>query len=222
VSSPQAQPSPASTGRRDMRNDVLLAAAELLATQGPSGFSVRAVAGAAGCSTISVYHYFTNKQGLIDAIYLEAFERLAAIQTPPGTTDPVEVVWSISMGLRRMAVEQPAYYRVMFSPSVPDVVPSPASRAPARSNYQRYLSAVRAWAASEPLRVEPEVAAHILWSAGHGLLMVELAGLGPRIDGEAAFRTTVRVIMDGLRGTEVTSSVSRSATRSTDEESRTG
>ncbi|GAA3223547.1 hypothetical protein GCM10017691_10620 [Pseudonocardia petroleophila] len=186
---------------RGTREAVLAAAAALLADRGAGGFSVRAVAAGAGCSTISIYHHFGSKQELLDAVYVAAFERLGEIQAPPAdATAPLDVVWSISMGLRRMALENPASYRVMFSPALPDVVPSRSARDAARRNYHRYLDAVRAWSADEPLVVAPELAAHILWTAGHGLLMAELAGLAaPGTDATAAFETAVRVVLDGLR-----------------------
>jgi AcrR family transcriptional regulator len=202
---PTAEPSGAAAGpapdRHATGTAVLDAAASLLAERGPGAFSVRAVATRAGHSTISIYHHFGSKQGLIDALYAAGFERLGEIQAPPEDLhDPFEIIWSISMGLRRMALENPSLYRVMFSPALPDLVPSRDAREPARRNYYRYLDAMRDWAAREPLVVVPELAAHILWTAGHGLIMAELAQLSTiDIDGTEAFEKGVLVVLNGLR-----------------------
>lgn len=77
---------PSGAPPRDLRAATLEAAARLLAAEGPSGLSIRRIA-VAGCSTISVYHYFDGKQGLLDALYVEGFKRLSEAQ---GEREPAD------------------------------------------------------------------------------------------------------------------------------------
>ena len=73
-----------------------MAAANILAAEGPQGLSMRKVAALAECSTMVIYHHFGSKQGLLDAVYVEGFSRLREAQAQavdvdvddPGATGP--------------------------------------------------------------------------------------------------------------------------------------
>lgn len=81
------------------------AAAHLLATEGPRGFTVRGVAAAAGSSTIAAYHYFRDKQGLIDAVYVEGHRRLRSAQDAQRfSDDPERDVRTACLAYREIAV----------------------------------------------------------------------------------------------------------------------
>ncbi len=65
------------------RSEVAELAARLIATHGPEGLSLRAIAAAAGVSTTAVTHYFSRKQDLLlhaySAAVAHAGERIAAV-----------------------------------------------------------------------------------------------------------------------------------------------
>ncbi|WP_053171213.1 TetR/AcrR family transcriptional regulator [Streptomyces sp. SBT349] len=182
------------------RARTLRAAAEVLATDGPGGLSVRRIAAAAGTSTMSIYHHFGGKAGLLDALYVEGFAALRTAQTPPRGEDPEEDIAQMCLAYRRVALDNPALYQLMFARPDPEFAPAEESRLIARANYRQFVDAVRRWARQAPLTTDPASAAHVLWAAGHGLVMLELVGNAPAGDRAARYGTAVRTILRGLRG----------------------
>ena len=64
------------------RERILHAAGELFLEGGLQALSVRAIAARAGLSTIGIYSHFDGKQGILDALYIEGFERLYRSMAP--------------------------------------------------------------------------------------------------------------------------------------------
>ncbi|MFC4950368.1 TetR/AcrR family transcriptional regulator [Pseudonocardia sp. GCM10023141] len=195
-SRPASDPDPEPGG---LRAATLAAAARLLATEGPGGLVVRRIASDAGCSTMAVYHYFDGKKGLLDALYVEGFQRLHGAQNIAVTDDPEADVRAMCLAYRTVALAHPEYYQVMFGRPVPDFVPSESSREHARTNYAQFVDAVRRWGARTPLTATTEDAAHVLWAAGHGLVLLELTGNAPEGDAETRYTVAINALLGGLR-----------------------
>jgi AcrR family transcriptional regulator len=186
-------------GGRDLRSAVVEATARLLAREGPSGLAVRRIAAEAGCSTMVVYHYFEGKRGLLDAVYVEGFERLIAAQHIDWTDDAEADVLRMCRVYRTVALADPDYHEVMFGRPVPDFAPSPESRGYARRSYEQFVDAVRRWQVGTALAAPVPAAAHLLLATGHGLVALELNGNAPTDDPEAAYEAAVRLTLRGLR-----------------------
>ena len=62
--------------RDEQGRRILEAASGLLSEEGASALSVRRIATAAGCSTMGLYSRFGGKDGVVDELYAEGFERL--------------------------------------------------------------------------------------------------------------------------------------------------
>ena len=60
-----------------MEAALLTSAAEILETEGPDGLSVRRIAAAAGVAPMGVYNHFESKFGIVEALFIQGFERLA-------------------------------------------------------------------------------------------------------------------------------------------------
>jgi AcrR family transcriptional regulator len=182
----------------DLRVATLDAAAHLLAMEGPRGLAVRRIAAAAGCSTIAVYHYFDNKQGLLDALYVEGHQRLRTAQRAHQfTDDPESDVRNTCLVYRDVALAHPDYFRVMFGDAVHGLTrPAGENRTPARENYAAFVEVVRRWG---PLRVDAESAAYSLWAAGHGMVTLELTGNGDPHDPAGRYAAMIDALMSGLR-----------------------
>lgn len=161
----------------DTRTRTLQAAARLLAEHGPSGLSVRGIAAEAGLSTIGIYHYFGGKDGIIEALYQDGFQALEeALATVSKTDDPLADIIELALAYFKVAQSRPTYYEIMFSRPVPGFQPSPESLARAMRTWNVYLEAMERCEAAGLLNVPPVDAALLLWSSGHGLLMLQLAG----------------------------------------------
>ncbi|MFT6991153.1 MAG: AcrR family transcriptional regulator, partial [Paraglaciecola sp.] len=63
----------------DAKNTILQAATELFLEGGSSALSVRAISKRAGVSTIGIYSHFNGKQGILDELYIEGFEKIFSI-----------------------------------------------------------------------------------------------------------------------------------------------
>jgi AcrR family transcriptional regulator len=168
---------------------LLEAAAQVLATDGPQGLSLRRVAALAGGSTQMVYTLFGGKPGLADALYAEGFVRLAAAVTqalegapPPG--DPERLV-AIGRGYRRFAVTEPAFFAVMFGRAIPGFTAHRETRAVGRdSTFGLVVRAAQECLDAGTLVGGPaEELAQRCWATGHGLASLEVAGLLVADDG---------------------------------------
>ncbi|QJT02197.1 TetR/AcrR family transcriptional regulator [Streptomyces asoensis] len=96
----------------DLRRAILAAALDVIATDGPSGLSLRDLARRAGVSHAAPAHHFRDRTGLLTAIAAEGHGLLA--------TALAEATDLRDAGVRyvRFAREHPAHFQVMFSPEL--------------------------------------------------------------------------------------------------------
>ncbi|WP_144760908.1 TetR/AcrR family transcriptional regulator [Curtobacterium sp. 9128] len=73
-----------------VRARIVDAAADLLATAGPTGVTTRAVAAAAGVQAPTIYRQFGDKDGLLEAVADRVFAAYVAGKSVPDDVDPVE------------------------------------------------------------------------------------------------------------------------------------
>lgn len=100
----------------------LLAAAEaLLAEGGVEALSVRRVADAAGTTPRAIYSVFGGKEGLLKALFREAFAAVAAdLDALPLTADPLaDLVNAGVVAFRGWALARPSLFRLAFSEAAP-------------------------------------------------------------------------------------------------------
>ena len=72
---------------------MLASAAEILETEGPDGLSVRRIAAAAHVAPMGVYNHFESKYGIIEALFIQGFERLSeALASIADIPDPYEAL----------------------------------------------------------------------------------------------------------------------------------
>lgn len=103
----------------DLRRAVIEAAIDLTRTQGPSEWTMRQVAQAAGVSVAAPYRHFRDKEAVLVAIALEGFRALEnsvadVLQTVP-THKEDEAFSRIAGAYFAFSTEFPEYFRLMFS-----------------------------------------------------------------------------------------------------------
>ena len=89
-----SSPTPAETRRQRQRSEARRAILDmtetLLVEAGSDAFSIRTLAERCGYTAPTIYHYFGDKAGLIDALLEERFARLLlAVERVPLLDDPV-------------------------------------------------------------------------------------------------------------------------------------
>ena len=97
--------------------ELLTAAEALLAEGGVEALSVRRVAEAAGTTPRAIYSVFGGKDGLLRALFREAFAVVAAdLDALPLTDDPLaDLVAAGVVAFRGWALERPSLFRLAFS-----------------------------------------------------------------------------------------------------------
>ncbi len=184
------------------REALLTAASELLATSGSDALTVRAIADRAGCSTMGVYTHFGGKDGVVEALFVEGFERLANVMSAtPLTDDPLHDLRASCAAYRRFALENPTHYGVMFERHVPGFEPSLESMVHAHATLellekrvQRCLDA----GVIHPGHGDAQAIAYTVWATGHGLMSLELHQVGKRTDYEDRHGSATRTMFTGL------------------------
>lgn len=187
----------------DLRTRLLDGALAIVDAEGAAGLTVRAVAKAAGCSTMGVYTHFKGKSGLIDAVVGWGFEQLdevlqVAFEAEGGGRDGL---LTSALAYCDWAVAHPAQFQVMFVPSTPGYTPSEETRE--RTWDAFYAHRARVAAVLEGPDVDPALwheAAARLWAMVHGHVMIEMLrrGYGPGQPELVNFRDAVEAAVDAL------------------------
>ena len=188
-----------------LRAQLIETAAGLLATEGPLALTTRRLAAAVGSSTTAVYTHFGGMDDLVRAMVYEGFARLSARMREVGTSqDPIADVAALGLAYRRNATQNPALYAVMFGGAeLGGFSLGDADRQYGRFTLEILIEAVeRCIGAGRFLPGDPQVVAHQMWIALHGLVSLELGGyLFAPYDADECFHAQVRGLMIGAGDT---------------------
>jgi AcrR family transcriptional regulator len=155
---------------RDLRTELLRAAAEVVTEAGVGEVSVRALARAAGVSHAAHRHHFASRTGLLTALAAEGHRMLAAALEKAAAVSFLEV----GVAYVGFAHDHPGHFAVMFTPDVLDL--QDAELAAARSRTFGVLSAgVEALAAQGSVE-DARAAVVAAWSLVHGLATLAATG----------------------------------------------
>src|SRR5690606_22438580 len=149
-----------------------------LVQRGVQGLTLRKIADEVGCSTTVLYTQFGNKQGVVDAVIEEGFDRLWR-QEESASRDghPLAQLAALANAYRAHALESPDYYRVMFGGIVPGAHQVGRTPKHDRPTFRILIDRVQACIEAGIFRPEdPRSIALILWSAVHGVVSLEIAG----------------------------------------------
>jgi AcrR family transcriptional regulator len=169
------------------RERIIAAALELLAEGGEDAVSTRAVSAAAGVQPPTIYRFFGDKQGLLDAIAEHGLRRyLATKATAPASGDPVADLrrgWDLHV---EIGLANPALYTLMYGRPRVGLAASVATRAAA----DVLAGHIRRVAEAGRLRVSEALAAALIHAAGSGTTLALIAT--PEDQREPALSATAR------------------------------
>lgn len=166
----------------DVRRRLVEEAARILAEEGPAALSARRVAGGAGTSTMAVYTHFGAMSALVDEVATEGLRRLVAhVDAVDPSDDPLADLVRMAAAYRANALENRHLYGVMFGAvhlaGLGGRGPDPDVSSTA---FGQLVDAVERAMAAGVLRADDATAvATQFWSALHGYVMLELAGIVP-------------------------------------------
>ena len=160
------------------RERICAAASRLFAEQGYEAVTLRAIAAKIGCSPMTPYRYFRDKDEIFASVRAAAFRRFAAYKEAAiaGITDPALRLRALGRAYVAFALADPDGYRIMFAllqgsaAEHPEVVRDGARAwAPIRDAVEQAIEA-------GVLKGDVDTVAHLFWAGMHGIVSLELAG----------------------------------------------
>lgn len=194
-------PATAEAQRSVSRGTILDKASQILSEDGVHALSMRRLSQAVGASTIVLYTHFSDKQDILNELYLEGFARLQAeLDAVPAEEAPLEYVAALGRAYRRSAIANPTYYQIMFSDCVKGFRPAPASVERSRECFRTLHTGVERCAAAGLIPAASTTrTAQVLWATLHGLVSLELLGYaGGPAEGEARLEDAIQVLQAGI------------------------
>ncbi|WP_434702707.1 TetR/AcrR family transcriptional regulator [Pseudomonas sp. Z1-12] len=155
----------------DSKRKILKAASMLFLEGGTAALSVRAIAARAGVSTIGIYSHFQGKQGILDALYIEAFNAvIEALAVDDLATDARERVLLASRRYLQTAEEYEPHYGLIFGKLDDSYQPSDQARSLAASGFTRLSEVVGGLLAADAPASAKRDAALQIWALIHGFV----------------------------------------------------
>lgn len=163
----------------EFRERLIDAAERLFATHGLEAVTMRQLAGALGVSAMTPYRYFADKDAILAAVRARAFNRHADALEAARASGASDLDGSFAVGgaYVRFALAHPEAYKLMFDLEQPNAAAYPelvAAGERSRATMTAHLSDLIAAGA---LSGDPDLIGHMFWSALHGALQLQLAGL---------------------------------------------
>ena len=186
----------------EMRERVLRAAMEMLASEGVAEFTTRRLAQHAGTSTPAVYELFGDKAGLVREVFFESFRLLRQyLDEVRPSQDPRGELISVIESLRMFAREHSVLADLMFSRPFADFDPGPAERRAGDEVRLFIVAAVRRCVRAGVLEGDEVDIAHVIVAMAQGLAGQETAGwLGTSQESrDRRWNLAISALLDGLR-----------------------
>ena len=216
TSSRKPMPAPRNRKRRpyhhgDLRRALLDATLELAAERGAAGVTLREAARTARVSQTAPYRHFADKQAMLAAAAEEGFRlydrQLQAALAAAGE-DPRAQLLGVGEVYVRFALEQPAYFRLMYGQGSPPKSASPGLQQAARDAFQVFHRTVERCLATTSAEGSVNEAMSRLWALAHGIASLALE---KQILFDLEIETLIRTTRDAI--SELFASVARPSTR---------
>jgi AcrR family transcriptional regulator len=167
----------------DLKNALIEAGIEILASEGVHALSLRKVAQRAGVSHAAPYAHFADKQALIAAIstagYQKVQERLERVWQE-NVDDPLRLLVRTAWEYVQFAVNEPAHFKITFSGFVEKEQDYPALVEATQKTFGLLRQIVAKCQEAGVMRLGPtDLAAVSIWGAIHGLVTLRLEGQVP-------------------------------------------
>jgi len=159
---------------------ILAATSAIFLEGGAKALSVRAVAARADLSTIGIYSHFQGKQGLLDALYVEGFERVLRSLDVDGT-GPAAVRQAAANYLAT-AEEYQSHYRLIFGEPDRTYAPSDVAQQVGAQAFAKMLTLVATVLPADADRAARQDAAMQVWSLIHGAVSLRQHSVAGLVD----------------------------------------
>jgi AcrR family transcriptional regulator len=185
------------TRSRDLESVLLQAADHVLRRDGLDGVTVRSVATEAGVAPMGVYSRFGSKEGLVDALLIQAIDDLQRAVASRGEPEPAERLRSSARRYRQWALANPQHYQAIFlsrrgmgSAEVAEHLAGVYEVGYTMHEYAMAHGVIKAG--------DPKEACARFWCATHGAIAFELHSLVLPEDADRNFEAVLDMVMQGL------------------------
>ncbi len=169
----------------------------MLRRDGIDGVTVRSVATEAGVAPMGVYSRFGSKEGLVEALLIQAIDDMRRACASLGEPDPVDRLRSSARRYRQWALANPRHYRAIFlsqqgvtSPEVAEHLAAVYEVGNSMHEFAMAHGVIR--------RIEPGESCARFWCATHGAITFELHSLVLPEDADRNFEAVLDMVMQGL------------------------
>ena len=164
---------------------------------------MRQLAAELGCSPMTPYRYFKDKDEILAAVRAAAFDRfsdaLEAAFRDSKAKDAQGRAESVGRAYVRFALSEPHAYRLMFDlmqPGEEDYPDLVRATGRARSTMTAHLKDLMP---AEAFAARGSLVGHVYWSAIHGVLMLHLAGkVGADVEIGALIEAMMKTVAAGV------------------------
>jgi len=154
--------------REEARRAILDATESLLIQSGGFDFSIRSLGKRCGYSAPTVYHYFGDKDGLIDALLEERVAGLAdAIERIPTTHDALAELFAVLRVFVEFGAAHPTFNRLMWTVSSKGESRTTPAMERLRARVRPPLVALAE--SGRLVGADAESAGQMIWALMHGL-----------------------------------------------------
>jgi AcrR family transcriptional regulator len=186
----------------DAKTKILNASSALFLKGGARALSVRAIADRAGISTIGIYSHFQGKQGILDALYIEGFQRVSKAMDviKPGAT-PKAAVLQACRNYLDCAEKFEAHYLLIFGRPDDEYQPSTEAREVAAAAFNDLTRLAAALLPAIATPAQRQDAAIQLWSVIHGFVCLKQHTVAKAVNmrqWKARALTTLEVVVDAI------------------------
>lgn len=202
---------PVTTTRRErlraqMRQEILTASRQILRESGFKDLSMRTLAQAVGVTAPTLYDYFPNKEGVLDALFVEGCDRLQLTlrQILASVDVGLPQLRQIAAAYRAFAHEEPDLFQLIFGRIDRQYRPADDVKARVKKLADLLVLAIVAAIEIGDVRpVDPEAACLAVWTSVHGFVTLEINGyLDDECETETRdteFAACLEMLVEGLR-----------------------
>ena len=187
----------------EFRERLVDAAERLFAQHGLEAVTMRQLAAELGVSPMTPYRYFADKDAILTAVRTRAFNRHAeALELAfEGGANTAARANAVGRAYLDFALRHPEAYKLMFDIKQPHEAPElVAAGERSRATMTAHLKAM---IDNGVLRGDPDLIGHMFWSALHGAIQLQLAGmLSPPFDAERLSGEIMRTLWLGLHASD--------------------
>ncbi len=158
------------------REKICRVATRRFAESGMDGVTLRGLAQELGCSPMTPYRYYKDKEEIFDAVRVDALRRFndQMLEAAGRHADPVDRLRATGRQYLEFAKKDPHAYRIIFQ--LDQAGAGPHDDSELRRGWEPLVATMRAGIETGRFHGDPNDLAHVAWCSLHGLVTLQLAG----------------------------------------------